>query len=174
MVAKRPDLTGNGQTLPAHNRHKDKNNYNNMQMKRKQEKQKRVPYNMNMNIKEGDKLTITACYFQVPDYRDNQPCVIIYPILRYVESSCANYAVEDLLEDIIVYENIKSNMYEEVDKHLKWVGKSAKSTIAKIRQSLKTKQKPFRKMFNEVVSVEVEIYRDKNGLQYKETNRIEI
>ena len=48
-------------------------------------------------IKEGDVINVTAFYFQVPDWTDEQPCVILSPIVKYVETSSAESAVEDFL-----------------------------------------------------------------------------
>jgi DNA invertase Pin-like site-specific DNA recombinase len=48
-------------------------------------------------IKEGDRITITALYLQIPGWRDSQPCIILSPVIKYTETACASYAVEDFL-----------------------------------------------------------------------------
>ena len=128
-----------------------------------------------LKIKAGDKLTVTACYFQVPDWMDDQPCVLISPVLQYRETNSADSAVEDFLINLCVDEVCENDDTESVEKALQWVGRSIKSVRRNVHNALKTGEPPYKSMYSEVVTVEVEIFTNEDGeLEWKELSRREI
>lgn len=121
--------------------------------------------NNNMNIryiKKGDKFTVTACYFQVPDWMDDQPCVLLSPVLKYSESNGADSIIEDFLLDVIT-KCVDSDEKEYVNEQLEWAGKSLKSVKRAVNKSLKTGEKPYKSVYSEVVKMDVEIITDEEG-----------
>nr|DAT90469.1 MAG TPA: hypothetical protein [Caudoviricetes sp.] len=114
------------------------------------------------DIKEGDNFTILACYFQVPDWRDDQPCIILSPVLKYDESNGADSTIEDFLINVVT-QSANSDSEEYVDEQLKWVGKSLKSLKRAVEKSLKTGDKPYKSVYSEVIEMVVDIISDENG-----------
>ncbi|MEG2276656.1 MAG: hypothetical protein RSA53_05405 [Odoribacter sp.] len=114
------------------------------------------------DIKEGDNFTVVACYFQVPDWMDDQPCIILSPVLKYDESNGAYSTIEDFLIDVVT-QSVDSDEKEFVDEQLKWVGKSLKSLKRVVSKSLKTGEKPFKSVYSEVVKMVVDIIKDEEG-----------
>jgi hypothetical protein len=128
-----------------------------------------------LKIKSGDKLTVTACYFQVPDWMDNQPCVLLSPVLQYTETNSADSAIEDFLISLCVDEECESDNIADVDNALQWVGKSIKSLKRSVNRSIKTGKSPYKSRYSEVVIVDVEIFENGDGeLDWKELSRKEI
>lgn len=114
------------------------------------------------DIEKGDKFTVTACYFQVPGWMDDQPCVLLSPVLKYSESNGADSMIEDFLLDVVT-KCIDSHEKVYVNEQLKWVGKSLASLKRAVNKSLKTGEKPYKSTFSEVIKMDVEIITDEEG-----------
>lgn len=127
-----------------------------------------------ITIKEGDVINVTAFYFQVPDWTDDQPCVILSPIVKYVETNSAESAVEDFLIDLCSDEYAESDDLDEVEQALRWVGKSLSSLRKKANLSIKTGEAPYKSSYGEIISLQVKITNDEDGLCWEEISRKEI
>lgn len=128
-----------------------------------------------LTIKAGDKLTVTACYFQVPDWMDDQPCVLLSPILMYSESNGAYSVIEEFLIDLTVEGECESEDEESVNESLQWVGKSLSSLRRNVAKSLKTGESLYKSVCSEVVTMEIEITDDGDEeLGWKEISKREI
>jgi hypothetical protein len=115
-----------------------------------------------ITIKPGDIITVTGIYFQVPDWRDYQPCVLLSPVIQYREDRSLEGLIEDFLINTTINGFCEDDDLESVDEHLKWAGKSLKSVKRALSASLKTGKKPYKGMYSEIVSADVEII-EKNG-----------
>jgi hypothetical protein len=120
-----------------------------------------------ITIKPGDIITVTGLYFQVPDWRDDQPCVLLSPVIEYRESSSADRYIEDFLIDVVCNGYYENDDLASVDESLKWAGKSLQSVKKAVRKSLKTRQKPYKGMYSEIISVDVEIIEKNGELDYR-------
>jgi hypothetical protein len=122
-------------------------------------------------FKVGDKFKVTACYFQVEGWTDGSPCVILSPVLKYLEySDCADNAVEDFLLDLVMDGGkIESEDEETVNDALKIVGKSLTSVKRKVSEALKSKTPPFKNVHSQVITTEVELINNEEdgGLDWK-------
>ena len=125
-------------------------------------------------IKEGDIITVTACYFHVPDWMDDQPCVLLSPVVQYTETGSASFAIEEFLIDLCCRECADSDELEDIEQYLNWVGRSLASVRRKANNSLKTGEAPYKSVYSEVVSVEVRIIKDEDGLSWEEISRKDI
>lgn len=114
------------------------------------------------DIEKGDKFTVTACYFQVLGWMDDQPCVLLSPVLKYSESNRADSMIEDFLLDVVT-KCVDSHEKVYVNEQLKWVGKSLASLKRAVNKSLKTGEKPYKSTFSEVIKMDVEIITDEEG-----------
>jgi hypothetical protein len=130
---------------------------------------------MKRKINSGDRLTVIACYLQVPDWMDGQPCVILSPVLRYDETTSASSAIEDFLIDVCVDGEYEDEDEDYLNDSLNWIGLSIKSVKRNVDKSLKTLKPPYKRWYSELVIIEAEFYSDKDGgLEWKELSRLEI
>lgn len=127
-----------------------------------------------ITIKEGDVINVTAFYFQVPNWTDDQPCVILSPVVQYLETNSAESAVEDFLIDLCSDECAKSDDLEDVEEALQWVGKSLYCLRKKANLSIKTGKSPYKNSYSEIISLQVKITKDEDGLDWEEISRKEI
>ena len=127
-----------------------------------------------ITIKEGDIITVTACYFHVPGWMDDQPCVILSPLVKYVETSSADSAVEDFMIDLCCDEFAEADDLEDVEDALNWVGRSLSSVRRKVSNSIKTGDAAYKKNYSEILSINVRIIKDEEGLSWEEISRKEI
>lgn len=127
-----------------------------------------------ITIKEGDVINVTAFYFQVPDWTDDQPCVILSPIVKYVETNSAESAVEDFLIDLCLDGYAESDDLDEVEQALRRVGKSLFSLRMKVNFSIKTGEAPYKNSYGEIISLQVKITEVEVGLDWEEIGRKEI
>lgn len=114
------------------------------------------------DVKNGDRFTVIACYFEVPDWMDDQPCVLLSPVLKYNQGSSADSVIEDFLIDVVT-KCVDSDTKESVDQQLGWVGKSLTSLKRVVNKSLKTGEKLYKSVDSEVVKMDVEIITDEEG-----------
>lgn len=127
------------------------------------------------DVKVGDKFTFLACYFQVPGWMDDQPCVLLSPVLKYDECMSADSTIEDALIDLVVEGYLESQDEDSVEESLNWAGKSIKSIQRAVSRSLKAVEKPYKSVYSEIIKLDVEIVLDEDGeLHWKELERIEI
>lgn len=127
-----------------------------------------------ITIKEGDVINVTAFYFQVPNWTDDQPCVILSPVVQYLETNSAESAVEDFLIDLCSDECAESDDLEDVEEALQWVGKSLSCLRKKANLSIKTGKSPYKNSYSEIISLQVKITKDEDGLDWEEISRKEI
>ena len=127
------------------------------------------------NVKVGDRFTLLACCFPVPDWMDDQPCVLLSPVLRYDETMSADSTIEDALEDLVVEGKLESGNIDCIEEQLNWVGKSLKSVKRAVSKALKTGKKPYKSVYSKILQIEAEIVEDEDGeLTWRELNRKEI
>lgn len=127
-----------------------------------------------ITIKESDIITVTACCFHVPDWMDDQPCVLLSPVVQYTETSAASFAIEDFLIDLCCDECAESDDLDGVEQALNWVGRSLASVRRKVNTSLKTGEAPYKSVYSEVISVEARIIKEEDGLSWEEISRKEM
>lgn len=113
-------------------------------------------------IKDGDIITIKAIYFQLSDWRDSQPVLIISPMLKYTEASCIEDVIEDLCIDISCDEMIPiSDEIKSINDNLKCVGTSYKQVRKRINNALKNDIKAYKNKFSETIECNIEFYEDR-------------
>lgn len=126
------------------------------------------------DVKVGDRFTFLACYFQVPGWWDDQPCVLLSPILEYNEGH-PWAVIENALINLVCDGELESEDADSVEECLKWAGKSIKSVKRAVSKALKTGKKPYKDVYSEILKMEVEIVEDEYGeLTWRELNRKEI
>jgi hypothetical protein len=111
-------------------------------------------------INLGDKFKVVACYYNVPDWTEGSPCVILEPCLRYDEGSSIESVVEDFLIDTAINKGFESENEEIVDSQLKWAGTSLRAIRRNAYKTLKTCKSTYKSIYFEVVSLEVEVVSD--------------
>jgi hypothetical protein len=88
-----------------------------------------------MKIKAGDIITVTALYFQNPEWTEGSPCVLLSPVLMYSEGASA----DGFIEDILIGASCRGEFPLEdslfVDESLQWAGKSLNAVKRAVSKS---------------------------------------
>lgn len=114
-------------------------------------------------VKLGDKFKIIACRYNVPEWSEGSPCVILKPCLQYCENSSVESVTEDFCIDVSVDEQYESHDEEDVKDSLEWAGTSLAAIKRAVNKALKTGKNPYKNRFFEVVEEEIEIIHDPDG-----------
>ena len=125
-------------------------------------------------VSDGDEIVITSCYFQIEDWSEGSPVVILEPCLVYREDVSCESLIEDFLEDLVCCNGVDVGDEEIVDEDLRWAGKSLKSVKDKVKKGLKEGKKPYKGTYSEIVQKKVQFFMNPNcawsgeeGLDYK-------
>lgn len=110
-----------------------------------------------LTIKSGDVVVFKGIYYHVPGWMDDQPVVFTEPFLLYTEGSW-EYELDELCISLCVDGCIKYD--DEMESDIRWSGKSSKSIKRAISKALKTNEKPYKSVWNEVFVCSVEFYEE--------------
>lgn len=114
-------------------------------------------------VKLGDKFKIIACRYNVPEWSEGSPCVILKPCLQYCDSDSAERVAEDFCIDVSVDGQYESHDEDEVKDSLEWAGTSLAAIKRTVNKALKTGKNPYKSRFFEVIVQEIEIILDPDG-----------
>lgn len=118
---------------------------------------------METKVKLGDKFKIIACRYNVPEWSEGSPCVILKPCLQYCDSDSIERVVEDFCIDVSVDEQYESHDRDEVIDSLEYAGTSLSAIRRAVNKALQTGKNPYKNRFFEVVEQEIEITEDQDG-----------
>lgn len=130
---------------------------------------------MLFKVKPGDRFTVKACYFHVPDWMDDQPCVILSPVLFYDESNGADSTIDDFLGTLVSDGEFMPHAEEEVTESLEWVGRTLTGLRRAVNKALREDSSPYKSVYREVMIMDVEITECDDGeLDWVEHSRKKI
>lgn len=110
-----------------------------------------------LTVKPGDVLTFQGIYYHVPGWMDDQPVVFTKPFLHYTEGNW-EYELENICIELCVDGEFQFDNKSIVEDDIQWSGKSSKSIKRAINKALKTNEKPYKSVWNEVFECDVRFY----------------
>lgn len=112
-----------------------------------------------VSIKSGDIITFTGIYYHVPDWMDDQPVVFTKPFLHYTEGNWES-ELDDICINLCVDGSFQFLNEAATEQDINWSGKSSKSIKRAVSKALKTNEKPYKSVWNEVFECNVEFYEE--------------
>lgn len=112
-----------------------------------------------MTVKSGDVVIFRGIYYHVPDWWDDQPVVFTKPFLHYTEGNW-EYELDDICINLCVDGGFQFQNEYSAEDDINWSGKSSKSIKRAISKALKTNEKPYKSVWNEVFECKVKFYEE--------------
>ena len=99
---------------------------------------------------------ITICEFNVDEWEDGHPCVMLSPILRYSEFNTAEEMLVDFIEELSLGMDHKCDTSDYINDSLIAAGKSLKNVKMKVNKSLKSGEAPYKDVYSRIIQCKVD------------------
>lgn len=112
-----------------------------------------------IKIKSGEIVTFQGIYYHVPGWMDDQPVVLTKPFLHYTEGNW-EAEIDDICISLCIDGNFQFEEESVAEDDIEWSGKTSKSIKRAISNALRTGEKPYKSVWNEVFECKVEFYEE--------------